>query len=137
MYLGLTLWSQKTLSFKIYCKNSVDKLNVWLFGSFIPPFLVSFNPLWLPIMVLEAGDSKNGLCFSRFMFDKEEQSFPGDSVVKKSTRQYRRLGFDPWVRKILWRRKWQPPPVFLPGESQGQRSLAGSSPWGHKDSDMT
>ena len=34
-------------------------------------------------------------------------------------------GFDPWVRKIPWRRKWQPTPVFLPEESHGQRSLAG------------
>ena len=37
-----------------------------------------------------------------------------------------RRGFDPWGRKILWRRAWQPTPVFLPGESHGQRSLAGS-----------
>ena len=35
---------------------------------------------------------------------------------------------DPWVGKIPWRRKWQPPPVFLPGEAHGQRSLAGYSP---------
>ena len=38
-------------------------------------------------------------------------------------------GFNPWVRKIPWRRKWQPTPVFLPGESRGQRSLGGYSPW--------
>ena len=44
----------------------------------------------------------------------------------------KRLGLDPWVRKILWRRKWQPTPVFLPGESYGQRSLAGYSPQGHR-----
>ena len=36
--------------------------------------------------------------------------------------------FSPWVGKIPWSRKWQPTPVFLPGESQGQRSLAGHSP---------
>ena len=36
------------------------------------------------------------------------------------------------VRKIPWRRKWQPTPVFLPGKSHGQRSLVGYSPWGHK-----
>ena len=48
-----------------------------------------------------------------------------------------RLGFDPWVRKIPWSRAWQPTPVFLPGESHGQRSLAGYSPWGHKESDVT
>ena len=44
--------------------------------------------------------------------------------------QCRRHEFNPWVRKIPWRRKWQPTPVFLPGESHGQRSLAGYSPWG-------
>ena len=46
-------------------------------------------------------------------------------------------GFDPWVGKILWGRKWHPTPVFLSGESHGQRSLAGYSPWGRKESDMT
>ena len=46
-------------------------------------------------------------------------------------------GFDPWVGKIPWRRAWQPTPVFLPGESHGQRSLVGYSPWGHTESDMT
>ena len=45
--------------------------------------------------------------------------------------------FDSWVGKILWRRKWQPTPVFLPGESHGQRSLVGCNPWGHKESDTT
>ena len=38
---------------------------------------------------------------------------------------------------IIWRRKWQPTPVFLPGESHGQRNLPGHSPWGHKESDTT
>jgi len=41
-----------------------------------------------------------------------------------------RHGFDPWVRKIPWRRARLPTPVFLPGESHGQRSLAGYSLWG-------
>ena len=48
-----------------------------------------------------------------------------------------RPGFDPWVGKIPWRRKWQPTPVLLPGESHGGRSLVGYSPWGRKESDMT
>ena len=48
---------------------------------------------------------------------------------KESACQCRRWGFSPWVGKIPWRRKWQPTPVFLPGESHGQRSLAGYSPW--------
>jgi len=41
---------------------------------------------------------------------------------------------DPWVRMIPWRRKWQPTLVFLPEKSHGQRSLAGYSPKGHKES---
>ena len=48
-------------------------------------------------------------------------------------RQRRQLG--PWVGKIPWRRKWPPTAVFLPGESHGQRSLEGHSPWGGKESD--
>ena len=42
-----------------------------------------------------------------------------------------------WVSKILWRRKWQPTPIFLPGEFHGQRSIVGYSPWDHKDWDTT
>ena len=48
-----------------------------------------------------------------------------------------RYRFDPWVRKIPWRRAQQPTPVFLPGEFHEQKSLAGYSPWGHKESDTT
>ena len=66
--------------------------------------------------------------------------FPGGASGKEPTRQCRRRerrGFNPWAGKILWRRAWQPTLVFLPGESQGQRSLVGYSPRGHKESDMT
>ena len=45
--------------------------------------------------------------------------------------------FNPWVGKILWRRKWQPTPVLLPGKSHGQRSMVGCSPWGRKELDTT
>ena len=47
------------------------------------------------------------------------------------------MWFDPWVGKIPWRRAQEPTPGFLPGESQGQRSLAGYSPQGCKELDMT
>ena len=59
--------------------------------------------------------------------------FLGGASGKEPACQCRRLeigGFDPWVGKIPWRRKGQPSPVFLPGKSHGQRSLAGYSPWG-------
>ena len=45
--------------------------------------------------------------------------------------------FNPWVWKIPWRRKWQLTPIFLPGKFHEQRSLAGYSPWGGKESDET
>ena len=51
---------------------------------------------------------------------------------KEPTCKCRRCGFDPWFRKIPWRSKWKPTPVFLPGKSHGKRSLAGYNPWGHK-----
>ena len=64
--------------------------------------------------------------------------FPCGTSVKKPTCQCRRLkehGFNPWVQKIPWSRKWQPTAVFLPGESHGQRSLVDYSPQGCKESD--
>ena len=45
-------------------------------------------------------------------------------------RRHKGCGFNPWVGKIPWSKAWQPTPLFLPGESHGQRSLGGYSPWG-------
>ena len=66
--------------------------------------------------------------------------FSGGASGKEPTCKYRRckrLGWDSWVGKTLWRRAWQPTPVFLPGKSCGQRSLVGYSSWGCKELDMT
>ena len=63
---------------------------------------------------------------SWWLSQKESTSKAGDCL------QRRRHGFDPWVRKIPWRRKWQPTPVFLFGKSHRQRSLVDYSPWGCK-----
>ena len=52
-------------------------------------------------------------------------------------RKCRKPGFDSWVRKNHWRKGFQPTPVFLPGESHGQKILAGYSPWDLKESDAT
>ena len=67
----------------------------------------------------------------------EAEGFPGGTSGKESAPQCRRHGFDPWVRKIPWSRKWQPTPVFLPGKSHGQRSLVGYSLWIIKQSHTT
>ena len=58
-------------------------------------------------------------------------------VKNPSARRHKTCGFDPWISKIPWRRKWQPALVFLPGKAYGQRGLVGSSPGGYKESDTT
>ena len=63
--------------------------------------------------------------------------FPAGSDSKSICLQCGRPGFNPWVGKILWRRKWQPTPVFLPGKFHGWRNLVGYSPWGPKESDTS
>ena len=56
-------------------------------------------------------------------------------TVQNPPAMWERPGFNPWIGKISWRRAWQPTPVFLPGESHGQRSLAGYSPGHHRKLD--
>ena len=55
--------------------------------------------------------------------------------VKNPPAMHKTCRFDPCIRKIPWRRKWQPTPASLSGESHGQWSLAGYNPWGYKESD--
>jgi len=67
------------------------------------------------------------------------KGFPGGASGREHTSQCRR--YETWLRCLgqgdPWRRAWQTTPVFLPGESHGQRSLAGYSPRGHKELDTT
>ena len=66
--------------------------------------------------------------------------FPGGTSDKEPAcqcRRHMRHEFEPRVKKISWRSRWQPSPVFLPGKFHGQRSLAGYSPWVHKELDTT
>ena len=67
----------------------------------------------------------------------ESLGLQGDPWCLRVCLQRGRPRFNPWVGKIPWRRKWQPIPVFLPGESHGRRSLVGYSPRGRKESDTT
>ena len=66
-----------------------------------------------------------------------ELSRGGDSLVAQKEKKNLPSMQETRVRKIPWRREWQPTPVFLPGESHGQRSMVGYTSWGHRESDMT
>ena len=82
-------------------------------------------PIWLVVFLYSL---KKGI----FM------DFPGDPGLRSELRWWRIcLQCDPCIGKIPWRREWQLTPVFLPGEFHGQRSLAGYTPWGRKESDLT
>ena len=75
--------------------------------------------------------------FSTFKLTDFYMTFLVVQMVKCLFLQYGRPGFDLWVGKIPWRKKWQSTPALLPGKSHGQRSLVGYSPWGRKESDTT
>ena len=62
--------------------------------------------------------------------------FPGGASEKEPACQHRRGDFNPWVGKIPWRRAWQPTPVFLPGESHGQRCLKSYCLQGRKETQL-
>ena len=93
------------------------------------------------------GNFKNEQCCARESVAKVRRSLgsrehyeaniwwlSGERILLQRRRQ--RSGFNPWVGKIPWRKKWQPTPVFLPGASHGQRSLV-TVQWIAKDSDTT
>ena len=79
---------------------------------------------WFFILFLQLFFPKGNRC--KFLL---LEGFPDGTVVKCQGRRHKIHGFDPWVRKIPWSRKWQPTPVFLPGRFNGQRSLADYHPW--------
>ena len=86
--------------------------------------LYSKKQRWTPKVVsFSLVEVEEALTFSRWLSGKESACQSG---------RHRRWGFDPWVRKIPWRRKWQPTPVYLPGKFYGQRRLVGYSPWSHR-----
>ena len=105
----------------------------WLHGSHFPIKLPS-QGLWT------CASFCLGYSLCRLSYDFCCFSFSDSANGKESTCQCRRCKrrrLNPWVGKIPWRRKWQPTPEFFPGKFHGQRSLAGCSPWGLRESVMT
>ena len=92
--------------------------------------IISLESSWLVMWMPH--DEKLSFTAPHFCWE-----FPGGTSGKdthpnphRQCRQCKRPKFDPWVEKIPWRMKWQPAPVFMPGESHGQRNLVGNRPWG-------
>ena len=80
-------------------------------------FFFSFKAISNSFTEIQCGDFKHGpYHMPRWLSSKESAC---------QCRRLRKWGFDPWVGKMPWRRKWQPTPVFLPGKSHRQRSLVG------------
>ena len=115
-------------------------------SSFLPPYiLLKFRPS-LPLAHKKAfsppspptshthththTDTHTALLFT--LTFKSNHLLPWWFNGRECACQCSRHELDPWVRKIPWRRKWQPTPVYLPGKSLGKRRLAGYCPWGHK-----
>ena len=90
------------------------------------------QPLGAPVRISSASPRPRARLCREFVFP-----VPGGFLVAQRVKQCGRPGFSSWVRKILWRRAWQPTPGFLPGKSHGQRSLVGYNPWGQKELDTT
>ena len=150
-------------SIRVFCNESTLRMRwpkYWSFSFSISPSnehpgLISFRMDWLDLLavqgtlksLLQHHSSKASILRRLAFFTVQlshlcplQMGFPGGASGKKPICQGRRpkiRGFNPWVGKIPWRRKWQPTPVFLPGESHGQRSLAGYAPLHLKESDTT
>ena len=96
---------------------------------------LSHSPMCQSLLLVQSSFIHVSFLIIQFLLMGFAGAYGKESVCQ--CRRYKRRGFDPWVRKIPWRRAWQPTPVFFPGEPHGQRSLAGYSPWDRKTSDTT
>ena len=116
----------------------------WSFSFSVSPSneysgLISFRMDWLDLLAVQ-GTLKSLLqhqSINSLALSFGTQTSLVAQMVKCLTTMWGRPGFDPWVGKIPWRRKWQSTPVLLPGKSHEQRSLVGYSPWGRKELDTT
>ena len=108
-----------------------------------PVFLPGESQVWGSLVGCRLwGHTESGTRLKRLssISSTHNLGFPGGGSPEETAcqcRSHKRHWFDPWVGKIPWRRAWQPTPLFLPGESHRQRSLAGYSSWGCKESGMS
>ena len=126
-FVGKMWWENDEANFFVitFSCQSVDTYR--LSGSIIISFCT--NELWRTFLISPS--------FLPFIPPNPHQGLPWWLSGKEPTCQCRRHRFDPWVRKIPWRRRWQPTPVLLPRKFYGQRRLVNYSPRGCKALDMT
>ena len=110
------------------CQNSTQAPGTSFFPTVVLLYYIARTMIWYVILILLKliGTLLSGL----------PQWLSGERICLQC-RRHRKCGLNPCVRKIPWKRAWQPTPVFLLGESHGQRSLVGCSPWGLKELYMT
>ena len=94
--------------------------------------LKDYSPLGL-----KESDVTEHACILFMQICTDYRGLPGGSDDKGSPCNAGDTGFEPWVRKIPWRREWLPTLVFMPGESHGHQSIEGYWPWGPKESYVT
>ena len=135
--LGITVGLTLQLPFSHRERQLVHKIQFPLCLVY-PEIMVSWTPClliarFIKYLYISTLNIKSKLKNNRF-FSLLQTQFGLSSYLSwlRICLQCRKPGFDSWVGMIPWRRKWQPTPAFLPGESHGQRSLAGYSPRGHQ-----
>ena len=105
----------------------INQISLELISPTVSPRATGSIDMWSVLEVLIGNSCTKGLPSVTW-----NSELPRWLSGKESPCQCRRCQFNLWVTKILWRRKWQPTPIFLPGKSHGQRSLVGYSPCGCK-----
>ena len=122
---------QKWLSLKLYWRSLTTTIGNKKFKDWIGRNEAIFFP-WRNIFGKSKRISQIGIT--------QHVGFPGGTSGKEAScqrKRHKKCGFYAWLRKIPSGRDWQPAPVFLPGKSHGQGSLAGYSPLGHEELDTT
>ena len=131
------LFSSSLLSSMRVASSAYLRLFIFLPAILIRAFVSSSHIKIYTIYSNEVFEVVGSESINLFNYFGKSHILTAGSEVKASACNVGRLGFDPWVGKIPWIRKWQPTPVLLPGESHGRRSLVGYSPRSCKELTVT
>ena len=131
----MLIWVDEVFSWVILVNISLVPTTNKLLIKCLVCDMVSAVILYKHCFILIQSTCMKYICYCLCFAVEETWALIGQMV--KNLPAVQRPRFDPWVGKIPWRREWQPTPVFLSREFHGQRSLAGHSPWGRKELDMT